>query len=169
MYETYGYRFNSTITNRAITMEKRTKIILGVAAVGVAYFFLRHAKVGINLGQKLSKLTNYNCGVLTTGGSGYTIYTNTLSCDAKKVCESYGREYVGTECNAGKSNSPYYKFIKETTLNSRIFKVGDIYQGNFGRDYNGVGTVLIFDKYDKILGQPALGEVPAENLVRIQN
>jgi hypothetical protein len=161
-------------------MEKRTKIILGVAAVGVAYFFLRHAKVGINLGQKLSKLTNYNCGVLTTGGSGYTIYTNTLSCDAKKVCESYGREYVGTECNAAKSNSPYYTFIKETTpssssllleptLNSRTFKVGDIYQGNFGRDYNGVGTVLIFDKYDKILGQPELGFVPAENLVQIQN
>ena len=97
-------------------MEKNTKIILGVATVGVAYFFLRHAKVGINLGQKLSKLTNYNCGVLTTGGSGYTMYTNSLSCDAKKVCEANGREYEGTECNAGKSNSPSHTFIKETTF-----------------------------------------------------
>ena len=147
-------------------MEKNKKILLVVASVGVAYFFVRHSKVGIFLGKTLSKLTNYHCGVITTGGvtKDLLIYTNTFSCDAKKVSEAYGREYVDGKSNAGKSNSPYYKFIKETTLNSRTFKVGDIYQGNFGTDYYGVETVLIFDKYDKILGQPPLGEVPAENV-----
>jgi hypothetical protein len=148
-------------------MEKNKKILLGLASVGVVYFFLRHSKVGIYLGKGLSKLTNYRCGVITTGGMGFQMYTNSLSCDAKKVSEAYGREYVDGKSNAGKSNSPYYKFIKETTLNSRIFKVGDIYQGNFGTDYYGVETVLIFDKYDKILGQPALGEVPAKNVERV--
>ena len=145
-------------------MEKQTKIILGVASVGVAYFLLRHSKVGIFLGKTLAKVTNYHCGVITTGGLNYEMYTNSFSCDAKKVSQAYGREYVDGKSNAEKSNSPYYKFIKETTLNSRTFKVGDIYQGNFGTDYYGVETVLIFDKYDKILGQPPLGEVPSENV-----
>jgi hypothetical protein len=148
-------------------MEKNKKILLGLASVVVVYSLVRHSKVGIFLGKTLSKVTNYHCGVITTGGGGFEIYTNSFSCDAKKVSQAYGRDYVDGKSNAGKSNSHYYKFIKETTLNSITFKVGDIYQGNPNRDYYGVERVLIFDKYDKILGQPPLGEVPAENVQMI--
>jgi hypothetical protein len=91
-------------------MEKNKKILLGLASVVVVYSLVRHSKVGISLGKGLSKLTNNRCGVITTGG-GWKIYTNTFTCDAKKVCESrdadaeaiYGREYVDNQCNARKS------------------------------------------------------------------
>jgi len=68
-------------------MEKNKKILLGLASVVVVYSLVRHSKVGIYLGEQLSKLTNNRCGVITTGG-GWKIFTNSFSCDAKKVSKS---------------------------------------------------------------------------------